>query len=185
VRSEDFGRALTSWKQWYNMDPVFQTSDMHLLGTLWSHHLVGRPENTLTGVGFLWGGYHRSHGQFMNGPAAFTVHRPEHWAFAGTNLKREDQFGGKDTIVGYECDGCETKLENGLPVPTGNDGTPKDFLILGTCPARWHPDDAFWYDRFPHDRTGAAVMGIYTKGGTVFTVARPIGLTGCGATIRM
>jgi hypothetical protein len=170
VRTEDFGRALTSWKQWYNMDPVFQESDLHLLSTLWSHHLVGRPENTLTGVGFLWGGYHRSHGQFMDGPAAFTVHRPEHWAFAGTTLKRDDQFGGKDTIVGYECDGCEFTLDGaGLPKPTGNDGTPKDFLILGSCPARWHPDDAFWYDRFPHDRTGAAVMGIYIKGGTVFT----------------
>jgi hypothetical protein len=169
VRSEENGRALTSYKQWYNIDPVFQTADHRLLGTLWSHHLVKRPENTLTGVGFLWGGYHRSHGQFMDGPAAFTVHRPDHWAFAGTNLKRDDQFGGKDTIVGYECDGCEFRLENGLPVPTGNDGTPPNFLILGTCPARWHPDDAFWYERFPHDRTGAAVMGLYTKGGTVFT----------------
>ena len=169
VRSEDDGRALTSWKQWYNMDPVFQTSDHRLLSTAWSHHLVGRPENTLTGVGFLWGGYHRSHGQFMNGPAAFTVHRPEHWVFAGTNLNRDDQFGGKDTIVGYECDGCEFALVNGQPTPTGSDGTPKDFLILGTCPARWHPDDAFWYERFDHNRTGAAVMGLYTRGGAVFT----------------
>jgi len=169
VRSEENGRALTCYKQWYNIDPVFPTSDQRLLSTLWSHHLVQRPENLLTGVGFLWGGYHRSHGQFMDGPAAFSVHRPEHWAFAGTNLKRDDSFGGKDTIVGYECDGCEMRLENGLPVPTGSDGTPKDFLILGSCPARWHPDDAFWYDRFDHDRTGAAVMGLYTKGGTVFT----------------
>jgi hypothetical protein len=170
VRSEENGRALTCWKQWFNSDPVFQSSDQRLLSTLWGHHLVQRPENTLTGVGFLWGGYHKSHGQFMDGAAAFTVHRPDHWAFAGTNLKRDDQFGGKDTIVGYECDGCEFALDSsGLPKPTGNDGTPKDFLILGTCPARWHPDDAFWYDRFPHDRTGAAVMGLYTAGGTVFT----------------
>ncbi len=169
VRSEDNGRALTCWKQWYNNDPVFQTDDLRTLSTLWGHHLVQRPENQLTGVGFLWGGYHRSHGQFMDGPAAFTVHRPDHWIFAGTELKRDDQFGGKDTIVGYECDGCEMRLESGLPVPTGNDGTPKEFVILGSCPARWHPDDAFWYDRFPHDRTGAAVMSLYTKGGTVFT----------------
>lgn len=169
VRSEDQGRALTSWKQAFNSDPVFPTGDHRLLSTLWSHHLVGRPENQLTGVGFLWGGYHRSHGQFMDGPAAFTVHRPDHWLFAGTNLKRGDPFGGKDTIVGYECDGCEFKLENGLPTPTGSDGTPKDFLILGTCPARWHPDDSLWYERFPKDRVGAAVMGLYTRGGTVFT----------------
>ena len=42
------------------------SGDHSTLSTLWSHHLVGRPENTLTGVGFLWGGYHRSHGQFMD-----------------------------------------------------------------------------------------------------------------------
>ncbi|HEY2415220.1 MAG TPA: N,N-dimethylformamidase beta subunit family domain-containing protein [Pirellulaceae bacterium] len=170
VRSEENGRALTCWKQWFNSDPVFQTDDLRQLSTLWGHALVKRPENTLTGVGFLWGGYHKSHGQFMNGAAAFTVHRPEHWVFAGTNLKRDDQFGGKDTIVGYECDGCEMVLDSaGLPKPTGNDGTPKEMVILGTCPARWHPDDAFWYDQFPHDRVGAAVMGMYTKGGTVLT----------------
>jgi hypothetical protein len=169
VRSEDQGRALTSWKQSYNSDPIFGSGDHRLLSTLWSHHLVGRPENQLTGVGFLWGGYHRSHGQFMDGPGAYTVHRPDHWLLAGTGLKQGAQFGGKDTIVGYECDGCEFTLENGLPKPTGRDGTPQDFEIVGACPARWHPDDAFWYDRFPHDRTGAAVMGVYTRGGTVFT----------------
>jgi len=169
VRSEEEGRALTCYKQAYNLDPIFPTDDHRLLSTLWSHHLVARPENQLTGVGFLFGGYHRSHGQFMDGPAAFTVHRPEHWLFAGTELERGDQFGGKDTIVGYECDGCEFTLESGLPVPTGRDGTPKEFVILGTCPARWHPDDSVWYERFPKDRVGAAVLGLYTRGGTVVT----------------
>ncbi|MCA9132190.1 MAG: hypothetical protein KDA45_03515, partial [Planctomycetales bacterium] len=60
VRSEDEGRALTCWKQAYNMDPLFRTDQQHLLTTAWGHHLVERPENQLTGVGFLWGGYHRS-----------------------------------------------------------------------------------------------------------------------------
>jgi hypothetical protein len=170
VRSEDNGTALTSWKQRYVMDPVFPTGDHRLLSTLWSHHLVKRPENQLTGVGFLFGGYHRSHGQFMDGRSAYEVHRPDHWIFDGTHLKRGDQFGGKDTIVGYECDGCEIEIKDGLPVPTGRDGTPKDFVILGTCPARWHPDDSLFYDRFPADRIGASVMGLYTHTGTVFTV---------------
>jgi hypothetical protein len=170
VRSEDAGTALTCWKQRLVMDPVFPTGDHALLSTLWSHDLVGRPENTLTGVGFLFGGYHRSHGQFMDGPAAYTVHRPEHWLFAGTSLARNDSFGGKDTIVGYECDGCEFEMQDGLPVPTGRDGTPEGFTILASCPAKWHPDDALWYDRFPADRVGAAVLGTYTAGGTVVTV---------------
>lgn len=170
VRSEDEGTALTCWKQWYNVDPHFRTTDHKLLSTLWSHHLVQRPENQLTGVGFLWGGYHRSHGQFMDGDAAFEVHRPDHWLFEGTGLKKGDRFGGQNTIVGYECDGCELKWVDGLPSPTGTDGTPSSFEVLGTCPAKWAPGDSLWYERFPKDRVGAAVMGVYTRGGTVVTV---------------
>ena len=171
VRCEEDGRALVCWKQWYNQDPVYKTDDYRLLSTLWGHYLVDRPENQLTGVGFLHGGYHLSHGQFMDGPGEYTVHRPNHWAFEGTNLKRGDTFGGADTIVGYECDGCEFTLEGGLPAPTHRDGTPEGFVILCTAPTRWHPDDCEWYERWEKGRTGAATMGMYTRGGTVFTAA--------------
>ena len=169
VRSEDGGRALACWKQDLGDDPVYMTDDRSKLTTLWSHHLVGRPENSLTGVGFLYGGYHRSHGQFMDGSGAFNVHRPEHWVFEGAELKKDDAFGGKDTIVGYECDGCEFTIKDGLPVPTNRDGTPKTFTILATAPARWHPDDCEWYEKWEKGRLGAAVLGVYTRGGTVFT----------------
>lgn len=169
VRSEDGGRALTCWKQAYVLDPQFRIGDPKLLSTAWSHHLIGRPENQMTGVGFLWGGYHRSHGEFMDGSGAYQVHRPEHWVFAETGLNRGDAFGGQDTIVGYECDGCEMRWENGLPFPTTADGTPASFTILGTCPAKWAPADCYWYDQFPMDRVGAAVLGVYTRNGTVFT----------------
>jgi hypothetical protein len=169
VRSEDGGQSLVCWKQNYHMDPVWKTGDYTTLTTAWSHHLLKRPENTLTGVGFLWGGYRLSMGQFMNEPAEFTVHRPEHWVFAGTNLVRDAKFGGKDTIVGYECDGCELTWKDGLPYPTHQDGTPENFTVLSTCPARWHPDDSEWYEKWEKGRTGNAVMGVYTRGGTVFT----------------
>ncbi len=169
VRSEDDGRALTCYKQSYNVDPIYRQGDHGLLSTAWSHHLVERPENELTGVGFLWGGYHRSHGQFMDGPGSFVVHRPDHWLFKGSKLRRGDRFGEKDTIVGYECDGCEMKWQDGLPFPTHSDGTPETFTILGSCPARWAAGDSLWYDRFPKDRVGAAVLGVYTNGGTVVT----------------
>ena len=169
VRSESEGRALTCWKQAFQLDPHYRTTNHALLSTLWSHHLVQRPENELTGVGFLWGGYHWSHNQFMDGPASFKVHRPDHWLFEGTNLQRDDRFGGEDTIVGYECDGCEIEWKDGMPFPTHRDGTPDSFTILATCPARWAPGDSYWYDRFPKDRIGAAVLGTYTRGGTVVT----------------
>jgi hypothetical protein len=170
VRSVDGGRALVCWKQAFASDPLFAGGDHRLLSTLWSHHLVRRPENALTGVGFLWGGYHRSHGQFMDGSGAFTVHRPEHWLFAGTKLKRGDAFGGKDTVVGYECDGCELVWKGGLPYATHRDGTPKGFVVVATAPARWHPDDCEWYERWEKGRTGNAVIGTWTRGGTVVTV---------------
>jgi hypothetical protein len=171
VRSEDEGRALTCWKENYHKDPVYPTEDRSLLTSLWSHHLVKRPENQLTGVGFLWGGFHKSHGQFMDGSGAFTVHRPEHWVFEGTGLKRGDSFGGKNTVVGYECDGCELEWRDELPFPTFRDGTPKSFTVLCTAPARWHPGDSEWYEKWEQGRTGAACLGLYTKpgGGTVFT----------------
>jgi hypothetical protein len=170
VRSEEGGRALVCFKQAYKADLLYARGERKLLSTLWSHHLVGRPENGLTGVGFLHGGYHRSHGQLMNGSGAFTVHRPEHWLFAGTKLKRGATFGGKDSIVGYECDGCELTMKDGLPVPTYRDGTPRTFEVLATAPARWHPDDCEWYEKWPKGRTGHAVIGVYKRGGTVVTV---------------
>jgi hypothetical protein len=169
VRMTDDRSAMVSWKQRYVMDPVFATGDRSTLSTLWSHHLVNRPENRLTGVGFLFGGYHKSHGMLMDGKGAYVVHRPDHWIFEGTELRQNDEFGGKDTIVGYECDGCEFVLKDGLPIPTHADGTPEGFQILATCPAQWHPDDAFFYDRFPHGRVGAAVLGTYVAGGVVVT----------------
>jgi len=171
VRAEDDGKALTCWKQNYHQDPQYaERRSYRTLATLWSHYLVERPENSLTGVGFLWGGYHRSHGQLMDGSGAYTVHRPDHWLFAGTGLKRGDAFGGKDTIVGYECDGCELTWVDGLPIPTFRDGTPKSFEILASAPAKWHPDDCEWYDRWENGRSGNAVLGSYTRGGTVVTV---------------
>lgn len=173
VRSEDDGRALTCWKQNYHQDPAFASGNHAVLTSLWSHHLVGRPENELTGVGFLWGGYHLSHGQFMDGTGAYTVHRPDHWIFEGTGLKQGDTFGAKNTIVGYECDGAELEWRDGLPYPTHRDGTPESFIVLSTAPARWAPDDCEWYERWENGRTGAATLGIYSKpgGGTVFTAA--------------
>jgi len=73
--------------------------------------------------------------------------------------------------VGYECDGCELEWRDGLPFPTFQDGTPKTFSVLCTAPARWHPGDSEWYEKWEKGRTGAACLGVYTspKGGMVFT----------------
>ncbi|MEI2724584.1 MAG: N,N-dimethylformamidase beta subunit family domain-containing protein [Verrucomicrobiota bacterium] len=148
VRSEDGGRALTCWKEYFHKDPGYPTGDHRLLTSLWSHHLVQRPENQLTGVCFLWDGFHRSHEQFMDGSGAFTVHRPDHWIFEGTGLKRGDEFGGKDSIVGYECDGCELTWRNGLcSIPGPISARPALRLVCASPTARVGPDPGRQHDR--------------------------------------
>ena len=180
VRSEEQGRALVCWKDEMERDPHFASGDHATLSTLWCHRLIGRPENQLTGVGFAYGGYH---GFFSGIPqtGAYTVHRPGHWLFAGTGLKQGDLLGEKDRIVSYECDGCEFELAGGLPVPTCRDGTPDTFEILATAPASLSDADdsiamaseAIYGPGAGRRLTeGAAVLGAFSRGGTVVT-------TGC------
>ena len=63
------------------------------------------------------------------------MHRADHWLFDGTGLDYGDVLGSASVAVGYECDGRDFTYVDGLPVPTGVDGTPTDFTILGTAPA--------------------------------------------------
>jgi len=65
VRVENNGRELVCYKRAHDRDPVFNADRQHLLTTLWSDPLVGRPENELSGVGFPYGGYNGLHGEFM------------------------------------------------------------------------------------------------------------------------
>jgi hypothetical protein len=182
VRSVHEGRALVCWKADYKNDPIYARGDRRLLSGLWSHRLVNRPENQLTGVSFCYGGYHRFFEQIPDGKGAYTIHRPDHWIFAGTGLKRGDLLGAKHRIVGYECDGCQMLWSDGLPFPTFRDGTPQSFVILGTAPAGlsvrdgslgWVNDGLFGASSGRSvDQPGAAVLGGYTRGGTVIA-------TGC------
>lgn len=194
VRFEDDGRTMVSYKYQFADDPVFGTSDQHLLTSLWCDHLIGRPENRLTGVSASRGGYVRLGLGVPRGSGGYTVWRPENWVFEGTDLRYGDLLGAAASVVAYEADGCEFTVENGLPIPTHADGTPAGFTILATSPARlWSADELpSRYEGEPGDLEntaerlfgsltpqtlarvshGNAVMGTYTSGGTVFT-------TGC------
>ncbi|MEZ4656320.1 MAG: DUF6605 domain-containing protein [Caldilineaceae bacterium] len=79
------------------------------------------------------GGY----GTFRGAPrfGRYTIYRPEHWAFADTDLRYGDLLGLGSYIVAYEVDGCEFTLHNGLPIPTHADSAPDDLTILATSPA--------------------------------------------------
>ncbi|MCZ3386080.1 MAG: hypothetical protein LH630_03740 [Actinomycetia bacterium] len=193
VRFEDDGRTMVSYKGDPEADPLYGTDQQHLVSTLWCSQIVGRPENYLTGLSFSRGGYVRMGNAVPKASGGYTAWRPDHWVFAGTDLHYGDVFGMKDLIVVYEVDGCEFTHsgEEGLPVPTGRDGTPEDFTILATAPAQlWAFDDL--PSRYRSGESGDleetaaavfgevtpenvarlahnhAVMGLYTRGGTVF-----------------
>jgi hypothetical protein len=137
VRYEDDGRTMVCHKGRARFDdPVRGTGEQHRLTSMWSDPLIGRPETETIGLTFTRGGYHRVGQGVPDGAGAFTVHRPDHWAFEGTGLRYGDQLGVGSFIVGYETDGCGFTTIDGLPHPTHEDGTPDNLEILGTCPAR-------------------------------------------------
>jgi len=215
VRLEDGPAAgpaevMVGYKQQFERDPVFGSADESRLTSIWSDHLIGRPENHLTGVSFARGGYHRIGQAVANGAGGYTVYRPDHWVFDGTEVVYGDLIGAASVVVGYECDGCDFNVRDGLPHPTGTDGTPPDFEILGLAPARpfdnriaprpkaegersevefhaWRvlgDDDPATVERLQH---GHAVMGVHHPGGTVFTAGTTDwawGLTGADPVIE-
>jgi hypothetical protein len=125
------------------------------------------PENRLTGVshrngGGLWWGEREALG--------YTVQHCDHWVFEDTGLRDGDTFGAEKALVGYECDGAAISArpdEGGFLAPSRVDGTPRNFLILGT--AKLGPDWAQDPEGFAGGRT--ATMGIYANNGLVFNAA--------------
>jgi hypothetical protein len=121
----------------------------------------GEPENALTGVSFRNGGERNLRDDPT--PVGYRVQHAEHWVYSGTGLRDGDVFGA--SVVGYECDGAEfdrADLARGVSVrPTGRDGTPPTFVILGVgdVGARgWGMGNR------------AATMGLHHgRAGTVFT----------------
>ena len=192
VRFEDDRSRIVGYKNAIHDDPVYDPVHAPTLSTMWSDPLVGRPENEMTGVSFSRGGY-ANMPNAPDGSGGYTVWRPEHWAFDSLPLRAGDILGAAGTVVGYECDGCELELRDGLPHATGRDGTPTDFTVLATAPAHlWETDEAVggmddsyigelnWVaeriggadtaenrERFAH---GRAVLGAFRRGqGEVFT----------------
>jgi hypothetical protein len=112
------------------------------------------PETRLTGVSFRYGG------GWWTGrrrPVGYRVQHADHWVFAGLGLKDGDTFGDApdQALIGYECDGASPHAS----------GIPETFQILATgeLSADWE-----YLESGPG---AAATMGIYRKGGMVFTAA--------------
>ncbi len=107
-----------------------------LVTSMWSDPFIGRPETSTIGLTFSRGGYHRIGKAVADGPGAYTVHRPGHWAFDRLKLAVGDVVGAEALAVGYEVDGCALEFAGGLPEPTGEDGAPESLEVLATAPAR-------------------------------------------------
>ena len=105
----------------------------------------------------------------MDGDGAHEVCNPDHWIFEGTGVCTGDKFGGEQTILGYECDGCAYTMIDSRPVPTYEDGTPQSFEILAYGPAKLMECDAPCHIEAGIQDEGAGIMGMYQRNGTVFT----------------
>jgi len=195
VRWEDDGDTMIAHKwqgedndpKW--ADPVTRREE----GThLWSHPAFERPEAQMTGLSFLYGGYHRLGLCVARGNAGMTVYDNRHWALEGTDLYYGDVIGSDLPFVGYENDGCPIKFgPSGLPVPDGGLGVPENFQIIAFTPATLAEDEDNPYPPIiPREKVdvlsriafgsddddtqkklmrGQAVMGTFTtSGGEVF-----------------
>lgn len=185
---------MSAYKSKWRDDPEYRGGDPARTTGLWSNPVTMRPENAMTGVSFTTGGYARVAGASPGGSGGFVIYKPEHWIFEGTGLRYGDVLGAAFSLVGYEVDGCRFEFQKGRPVPTGADGTPENFEILGLAAAQlltselapnFYPPgtmsdfevvaDQCAGDGSPFDKGdfafGHATMGIYKSGGTVFTSA--------------
>jgi hypothetical protein len=191
VRLENDGQEMVCYKYVPEFDPVYGTKAERYLTGMWSNPRTGRPENQTFGLSFTRGGYHRLGYITPRSSGGYMVYRPAHWIFAGTRLEYGDVFGERDRIVGYECDGLDFVTRDGLPYPTGRDGTPRSAEILALAPASlgerpsrerdvmWDQRDleavvrqlegAITPARLEKYRHGTAAMVTFTRGkGTVF-----------------
>ena len=193
VRYDAEHRSMTCFKYRADDDPVVGTPDERFVTGPWSDRRIAWPETRTIGLTFTHGGYSRYGLGVPRGSGAYTVWRPEHWAFEGTDLHYGDELGHADAIVAYEVDGVElTTGADGLPAPTGADGAPDGLEVLATAPARlWSQHEQpsryahepgelentamavfgpGWRDQVHRVTNNHACIGVFTKpgGGTVF-----------------
>jgi hypothetical protein len=83
-------------KEKLNADPRVSGNESNLIGLTYNHG------------GGHWGEWSRWRRRWVKREReaiGFTVRRPEHWVFAGTELRKDETFGAEDRLVGYEVDG--------------------------------------------------------------------------------
>ena len=112
--------------------------------TVWDYKPIGRPGAQTMGLTGMGGTYNRYGVAVPRSSGGFTVYRPEHWAFEGTDLYYGDLLGGVPVnLATFELDAVEYVIRRGLPYPTFEDGEPETLEILALAPAVRGEEDRF------------------------------------------
>lgn len=130
--SEDLTRQTCYKSEAEAADPLAGTDRMT---SYWDHPQVGRPAAAtlgLTGAAGVYAGWSRC---AAHGAGGFTIYRPDHWALAGTGLGYGDVLGAEAKIFGYEVDGIDYTMTQGLPFAAPGAGLAGDLTIVGLSPA--------------------------------------------------
>jgi hypothetical protein len=137
IRLEDSGLVQVCHKyRAREEDSVYRTDKKHLTTNCWEAPETGRPGHATFGLDGSRGIYAGWGGLTPRGSGGFTLYRPEHWAFNGTGLGYGDVLGSESRIFGYEVDGLDYRIEDGLPFPVAKKHLPENLQILGLGLAR-------------------------------------------------
>ena len=129
------------------------------LGIHQAHHrphgpFLVRPEAQITGLSFIFGGYHRLGLCAARGQGGYTVYRDGHWALAGTDLFYGDVCGDALPLIGYENDGCPLAFgEDGLPAAAARLGVPASLELIALAPCAFaEPADSGYRSLIPPEQ---------------------------------
>ncbi|MEM7429959.1 MAG: N,N-dimethylformamidase beta subunit family domain-containing protein [Pseudomonadota bacterium] len=166
VRVEDGGHTQVCHKYFAaEQDPYMGTDRQHLLTGAWEIPEIDRPGALTFGVNGMRGVYAGLGNCIGRGAGGFTIYRPEHWAFEGAHLGYGDVLGAQSRIYGYEVDGLDHIIRDGLPYPTGGDGASEDISILGLgLGTNVEADHGVWGEHLYIGDSGAAWKALALTG---------------------
>lgn len=131
IRIEDDGRTQVCFKdRTREHDPIARSPDTRRATSYWDDPLIHWPGAMTFGLNATQGMYAGIGNLVPRGTGGFTVYREHHWSLTGTTLQYGDVFGSEARIFGYEVDGLDFSLQDGLPVPTLKDGAPASVEII-------------------------------------------------------
>jgi hypothetical protein len=146
VRFEDEGARFICHKwRGFEADPVAVERPGEATH-LWSHRAFARPEASITGLSFLFGGYHRLGLCVARGAGGYTVYDEHHWALEGADLFYGDVIGAGLPLLGYENDGCRFEFaDDGRLKPVAALGVPANLEIIAMAPAAFGEEEGRGY----------------------------------------